>query len=567
MLFVRINCLDLWKIIYLQEKSKTDMVHDPLPIPNSTSVFENVSLAGRGYYGIGGSTRYFAEPGSPAELADLLLWSIQQRLPLALMGSGSNILFSDDDFPGMVISLGGMQRLFWFSDDELFCEAGVENTRIAEELLLAGRGGGEWLYKLPGQIGATVRMNARCFGGEVSEITAAILTLSVDGCLRWQLPEEVFYGYKHTSLMEKPEIVVAVLLRFPQAKSVAEIRGLMHGHENERSEKHHFDFPSCGSTFKNNYSVGRSSGSIFEELGFKGLSEGGAMVSEHHANFIYNKGEATAEDVLRLAARMKHEAFEHTGAELDLEVQCIGLFDCNLLASCGVHFLPDRLDSSKGWAGLLWNPQDEESKAIPEHIFPRVLMQGPLVGYSGLDREFPYGVFVCVEQLLSLQDAALAPETPFLRWTTRSHDSALFALKTPSGVPAGCFADGLWHYSVSELFIASGDPGAGYLEFEMTPEGHWVALRFDAPRKRAKGYEVLSAEPWIRQVRMVGNEGDFGMEFSYELLHSFIAGEIIALQCCASSGRGDFALFPLWQAPSSPADFHQPDHFFRIRLF
>ncbi len=529
------------------------------------SVIQNVSLGKRGYYGIGGSAQFFAQPKSPAELSDLLFWSLEQRLPLALMGSGSNILFSDGEFPGMVISLGVMQRLFWLSDDELFCEAGVENTRIAEELLLAGRGGGEWLYKLPGQIGATVRMNARCFGGEVSEITAGILTLSVDGCMRWQLPDEVFYGYKQTSLMEKPEIVVAVLLRFPQIRPVEEISGSMHGHETERSEKHHFDFPSCGSTFKNNYDVGRSSGSIFEELGFKGQSEGGAMVSEHHANFIYNRGEATAGDVLKLAARMRGEAFVHAGAELDLEVQCIGLFDCELLDSCGVSFFPDQQDPSKGWAGLLWNPQ--ESAAIPELLFPRVLMQGPLIGYSALDRVFPAGAFVAVEQLLSIQNAALNPGAPFLRWTTRSNDPALFGVKPPSAIPAGSFTDGLWLYGVSELFIASGIPGGGYLEFEMTPQGHWVALCFDAPRKRAKGYEVLSAEPWSGQVRMVGDEGRFGMAFSYELLQPFIAGDVLALQCCASSGGGEFALFPWWNNPSSPADFHQPDHFFRVRLF
>ena len=268
----------------------------PSTIP---SFAENVSFGERGYYGIGGNVRFFGEPDSVAELAELLIWSRNQRLPIALMGSGSNILFSDRDFAGMVISFGRMKRLFWLSDDELFCEAGVQNTRIAEELLSAEREGGEWLYRLPGQIGATVRMNARCFGGEVSQITAGILTLSVDGCLRWQLPEEVFYGYKHTSLMEKPEIVVAVLLRFPQTRSADAIRCLMQGHDEERSEKHHFDFPSCGSTFKNNYGVGRSSGSIFEELGFKGQSEGGAMVSNYHANFIYNKAGATAGNIAR----------------------------------------------------------------------------------------------------------------------------------------------------------------------------------------------------------------------------------------------------------------------------
>ncbi len=530
------------------------------------AVSENVSLAGRAYYGIGGSARFFAEPNSLAELADILLWSVGQRLPLALMGSGSNILFSDSDFAGMVISLGRMEHMHWFSDDELFCEAGVENSRIAEELLRAGRGGGEWLYRLPGQIGATVRMNARCFGGEVSAITAAVLTLSVEGCLRWQLPEEIFYGYKHTALMDKPEMVVASLLRFAEARPIEEIRALMHGHEGERKAKHHFDFPSCGSTFKNNYAVGRSSGSIFEELGFKGQSEGGAMVSPHHANFIFNKGGATATEVLTLAARMKHAAFAEAGAQLDLEVQCVGLFDGDLLASCGVPSAADKLEPSKGWAGLFWNPQKEGAAATPELLFPRMLMQGALVGYSCIDREFPAGAFAAVEQLRSLEDAALNPEAPFLRWTTSSSVPALFPLKPPSTIPPGSFTDGLWHYSVSELFIASGTPGGGYLEFEMSPEGHWVALRFDAPRKRAKGHEVLSAEPWLKAVHKVQDEGRFGMELSWKLLHPFVKGDILALQCSASSGRGELGLFPWWPNASLPADFHQPERFFRIRL-
>ncbi len=540
----------------------THYCHSTLP----PAVSEHLSLAGRGYYGIGGIARYFAEPLSLAELADILLWSVGQRLPIALMGSGSNILFSDDDFSGVVISLGRMECFFWLSDDELLCEAGVENSHIAEELLRAGKGGGEWLYRLPGQIGATVRMNARCFGGEVSAITAAVLTLSVEGCLRWRLPEEIFYGYKHTALMEKPEIVVAALLRFSHARPEQEIKALMEGHEGEREAKHHFDFPSCGSTFKNNYAVGRSSGSIFEELGFKGMAEGGAMVSPHHANFIYNSGGATAREVLTLAARMQHAALAEVGAQLDLEVQCIGLFDGDLLASCGVAFASDTLDSSKGWAGLLWNPQGEGALATQESLFPRVLMQGPLVGYSCLEREFPAGALVVVEQLRSLEDAAFNPQAPFLRWTTRSGDPAFFAVKPPSTIPAGSFTDGLWNYGVSELFIASVVPGGGYLEFELTPASHWVALRFDAPRKRAKGFEALSAEPWLQAVHKVEGEGRFGMEFSWELLRPFVKGDILALQCSASSGRGEFALFPWWHQAPLPADFHQPERFFQIRL-
>ena len=530
-----------------------------LSLPSS---FESeLSLAARAYYGIGGTARFLAHPETPHELADLLLWNRVHHLPLALTGSGSNTLFSDSYFPGIVISLDRMRRIFWLTDDQLFCEAGVENTMIAEELLQCSRGGGEWLYRLPGQIGSTVRMNARCFGGEISAVTTAILTLSIDGCLLWQRADEVFRGYKHTSLMENPAIVLAVVLRFPQTKAAHDIRLIMESCEDERTKKHHFDFPSCGSTFKNNYAAGRTSGTVFEKLGFKGLQVGGAMVSPYHANFIFNMGGATAEDVLRLAAQMKAAALEKAGVQLDLEVECIGLFDCKLLGSCGVDYAEDLHDSSKGWAGLL--PLSKEP------FFPRPLLQGPLLGYSALDREFPAGAFVEIEQLMPLQDAIAHPEEPFLRWTTRSSNPTPFSIMPPSDLPAGRFIDGLWNYGVSELFIAHPISRTGYLEFEMTPEGHWVALCFESPRKRAEGYEVLSPEPWMGLLHLIDSVECFGMEFSYKLLEPFISGGIIALQCCASSGRGEYGLFPWWHTPSfdsAPADFHQPEHFYPISL-
>ena len=527
----------------------------------------NISLADRSYYGIGGTALFLAHPGTPAELADLLLWNRVYHLPLAIMGKGSNILFSDSFFPGIVISLERMHRMFWISDDELFCEAGADNTSIAEELLTCGRGGGEWLYRLPGHIGSTVRMNARCFGGEISAVTSGILTMNIEGLLRWQTPDEVFHGYKHTSLMDNPEIVIAVLLRFPETRSKEDIKLQMEVYEEERTKKHHFDFPSCGSTFKNNYAAGRSSGTIFEELGFKGRREGGAQVSEYHANFIFNKGAATATDVLRLAGEMKTAAQKEAGVQLDLEVQCIGLFDKKLLASCGVKSVADDQDTSKGWAGLLWSRKElSRMVEIAHRRFPQVLIQGYFSGYNGADREIPAGGFIVVEQLLAIQAAIAAPDAPFLRWMTRCSNPALFAMKPPSAISAGAFTDGLWQYGVSELFVANTDPEAGYLEFEMTPEGNWVALRFEAPRKRAKGYTLLSEEPWKEHIRLVNGEGCFGMELSYKLLEPFINKQNIAVQCFVSTGRGEYGLFPWWEVSSGPADFHQPENFYRVTL-
>jgi UDP-N-acetylmuramate dehydrogenase len=203
---------------------------------------------------------------------------------------------------------------------------------------------------------------------------------------------------------------------------------------------------------------------------------------------------------------------------------------------------------------------------IPELFFPQVLIDGSFVGYRCADREIPPGGFVAVEQLLSIHDAITSPEAPFLRWTTRNSNSALFSLIPPSVTPPGTFTDGLWQYGVSELFIAYPDSSAGYLEFEMTPEGNWVALRFDAPRKRSNGYAILSKEPWMEDLTMVKSEEHFGMEFSYNLLEPFINRKSIAMQCCVSSGRGEYGLFPWWEESTGPADFHQPEHFYRVNL-
>ncbi|NTU86802.1 MAG: FAD-binding protein, partial [Chlorobiaceae bacterium] len=149
------------------------MQESPFPCP-----FEaDAPLSEKSYYRIGGPARFFALPETIRHIGDLLLWNREQRLPLAVMGSGSNMLFSDEPFPGIVLSMERMNRMFWISRDELFCEAGAENTAIAAELLDRGRSGGEWLHMLPGRIGSTVRMNARCFGGEISGVTSAVVTV------------------------------------------------------------------------------------------------------------------------------------------------------------------------------------------------------------------------------------------------------------------------------------------------------------------------------------------------------------------------------------------------------
>ena len=121
----------------------------------------------------------------------------------------------------------------------------------------------------------------------------------------------------------------------------------------------------------------------------------------------------------------------------------------------------------------------------------------------------------------------------------------------------------MWESSVSELFIGGRD--GEYLEFELTPEGHWVALRFDAPRHRAAGHEKPSEALWLGKVLPFAGDQGFGMELSYEMLEEFVCGNALHLQCAASFGENRYGLFPWW-CDEGKADFHQPGRFCELAL-
>lgn len=513
---------------------------------------ERVPLASIGYYAIGGEARWFVRPRSVGELAAVLDRCRAGALPVIIVGKGSNMLFSDEAFPGVVISLEEMSRIFRLSDNLFFCEAGVANTDAAIRFQQEGRSGGEWLYRLPGTIGATVRMNGRCYGREISGVTRSVVTVSLDGSVCWRQAEEVFLGYKHTSLMQSSEIVVGAVLSFDAVDDPEAIGRRMREYGDDRDAKHQFDFPSCGSTFKNSYEVGKPSGQIFDALGFRGRREGGAQVSDHHANFIFNTGGARAVDVLRLAAAMRTAAREHAGAGLELELQCAGLFETSLLDACGIASTPEPSRPGYGWTGLLRFPDTVQAQ------FPRTLLEGPMLDYSCHDDAFPFGITVKLKQLLPLDKARLTPDKPFIRWTTR--DESLNAFTLRSGAPQGMFADRLWEQSVSELFIGSGEPQGSCLEFEVTPEEQWLALRFDTPRQRATGHETPSEALWPDTLKPFTGTDGFGMEFSFALLEPFIRDGRLTFQCCASLGNNRYGLFPWWHDEGKP-DFHQPGRY------
>lgn len=550
-----------------------------------SSILKNQPLSDKTYYKMGGTAQYFAQPETLAQIQEILLWAQNQMLPCAVLGSGSNSVFADGLFPGVVISMEKLNQWHWQSQSELFVEAGVTNTEISEICAAANRSGASWMYRMPGQIGASVRMNARCYGGETSQIVSQVMTITAQGNLKTYSGSDVFLGYKSTILMGKPEIVVGVQLSFPHTTDARDLITHMHECESDRHSKQHFYLPSCGSTFKNNYDVGKPSGRIFDELGLKGMKKGDAEVSEFHANFIWNTGHATTEDMLTLTASMREKALVSAHADLELEVQPIGLFSNKLYESCAMDRLgpASSADADQKWVGLLY-PKNSDQKTHVEIEFPWILLEFPFQEYHQETLiDMPHAI-AKVTQLQSLEYAKQNPDLPFLRWQTKTNDSLdkVFPIKVFSNpsctLEQNAFTDQLWNHSVSEIFFANPKNPAHYLEFEMTPEGQWIALEFEGLRQRTSKNVTPDVSLWqgVFFESLTADLSDqqtnpcycFGMSFSFNQVKSMVSKNEILIQCALSLGPNRYFLSPFWsqKGKKEKPDFHQPQRYWKVRL-
>ena len=298
------------------------------------AILENISLAPYSAFGTGGSCRYFWQPESIEELASEL--PRFSNVPFYLLGAGSNSLLSDTPWPGMVLQFGKLAACEEI-ESGFVCGAGALNTYLAERARDRGLAGAAWMYRLPGQLGATIRMNARCYGSEISQCVDQVITVTHLGEIKtYDVTEasriKVFPGYKDTMFMHNKEIVVQGRIRLapgPLAPMVA----LMDKIEKDRISKGHFDFPTCGCVFKNEYApeVSISSGLLLELAGSKSLHKTGSRVSEKHANFIFNYNGASSQEILELSLEMREQVWQEFGVWLAYEMELLGEFPAALL--------------------------------------------------------------------------------------------------------------------------------------------------------------------------------------------------------------------------------------------
>jgi UDP-N-acetylmuramate dehydrogenase len=288
-------------------------------------VCEDYDLAPHTTYEIGGLADLAVFPLDPEDLRTAVALLDERGYPYILLGGGSNVLISDRGVREAVVFTSDLNRLR-VEGHAVLAEAGVESHRVALAALDAGLTGAEFLCWLPGTIGGACYMNARAFGGEISQVLVEARVITRRGEARNARFSPEMFSYKCSPFRESGDLVAEATL-WLNAGDAARIRERMEEIERQRRTKHEMDFPSCGCVFKNDHTLGGSSGTIIERCGLKRFRIGDAQVSPFHANFIINHGRATAEEVLRVIAHVRRIVAEQTGHKLELEVQLLGEWD------------------------------------------------------------------------------------------------------------------------------------------------------------------------------------------------------------------------------------------------
>lgn len=291
-------------------------------------VKENVMLSSYSTFKCGGPAKYFAEPSSEEEILGLLDAAKENGDEVFILGCGSNILFSDDGFDGLVIRIGKAFGDITVEDEGdtglIKAQAGASMASFGLKCAAASLQGAEFICGIPGSVGGGVYMNAGAYGGEVKNIAVSVRYIK-DGQVHEIEAEDCKFGYR-TSIFEQEEgmIVTGFTARLPKGDK-AEIDALIADLKARRVKSQPLDVPSAGSTFKR--PEGYFAGKLIEDSGLKGfaLNDSGAQVSPKHAGFVVNNGgKAKASDVMELIAYIQDKVFADSGVHLETEVRLIG---------------------------------------------------------------------------------------------------------------------------------------------------------------------------------------------------------------------------------------------------
>ncbi len=267
----------------------------------------------------GGPAEFYVEPTNEADLAKLLAYCAQNRIPCRVIGRGSNLLVRDGGIAGVVICLAGQFTRIDIQGRTIRCGAGARLREVVMAAKNQGLGGLEFLEGIPGTVGGAMRMNAGAMGRQFYEVVERVRYLDPQGNARESAVADLGAQYRDCPLFHTHIALEAVLVCVPTPKTEIEAKLAEHNRQRWASQP---AAPSAGCVFKN--PPGQSAGKLIDQLGLKQTQVGGAMVSPTHANFIVNQSQATARDVLDLIEKVRNIVRARAGVELQTEVEIVG---------------------------------------------------------------------------------------------------------------------------------------------------------------------------------------------------------------------------------------------------
>lgn len=268
---------------------------------------------------VGGNAKYFARPTNEKELVGAIAYFREKSEKYIVVGNCSNLIFADSGYDGAVISTAEMKCLS-FGNGVIKALCGDTLSSLARCALENSLTGLEFCYGIPGTVGGAVFMNAGAYGGEISEHFVCGRFLNKDNEIITLYRDELEFGYRKSRLQREKLILISAEF-VAEIGNKDEIRAKMDELMQKRKSKQPLEFPSCGSAFKR--PEGYFAGALIEQCGLKGCSIGGARVSEKHAGFIINGGNATATDVIALLKYVADTVKNNTGVTLEPEIMVI----------------------------------------------------------------------------------------------------------------------------------------------------------------------------------------------------------------------------------------------------
>ena len=266
-------------------------------IENKIKYLKDESLKKHTTFKVGGKADFVVSPSNLSVLSKLIKYLNENGIKYYFLGNGSNVIFNDQGFKGVIIKSQGFNDCS-FDGTKAYFGAGVSMTYAAKLCGEKGLSGIEFCYGIPGNIGGGIFMNAGAYGGEISQNIVYVKYLDENGDPQTICKADCNFGYRHSCFMEKKRFILGAEFELtPKPKD--EIISFMEDIMKRRIEKQPLDKPSAGSSFKR--PEGYFAAALIDECGLKGKSIGGASVSEKHAGFIVNNGDATCRDIVRLA--------------------------------------------------------------------------------------------------------------------------------------------------------------------------------------------------------------------------------------------------------------------------